>query len=370
MFGFSAGTMFMGGGGSSGGSGGGGGIGAPGSDVGRGGGGRAGSSSGGSSGGGSDRGGIGAPGSDVGRGGGGRAGNSGGSSNTGPGTNPGRPGGESGMRGAGSSSGTNNESVSGSGRARDNFSVTNRSSSNMMSFGSRRDANVGTVGGFRGTRSLGGRGNSSMSDGLVTGGSVTAESVDPTSRRTGPVGRASVNSLRDQAVGGLITRGRNKFSGVLEEAQDDGMLRDSLGFISPVLGLGEMLIGDTADNKKAAQNYMDYMNEQSDLLGVSLEEAGMENDPSAIRTAIRDAQFPFANQESIAGQAIVGQRPERQAPDFDNRGGGGNDQPIIPPVPTVPAPTQPSESEETETGPYGGSLGNYSSYARRFFSRV
>lgn len=239
-----------------------------------------------------------------------------------------------------------------------------------MSFGSRRDANVGTVGGFRGTRSLGGRGNSSMSDGLVTGGSVTAESVDPTSRRTGPVGRASVNSLRDQAVGGLIARGRNKFSGVLEEAQDDGMLRDSLGFISPVLGLGEMLIGDTADNKKAAENYMDYMDEQSDLLGVSLEEADMENDPSAIRTAIRDAQFPFANQERIAGQAIVGQRPETQAPDFDNRGGGGNDQPTILPSPAVPAPTQPSESEEAETGPYGGSLGNYSSYARRFFSRV
>jgi len=399
MFGFSAGTMFMGGGGSSGG--GGGGIGAPGSDVGRGGGGRAGSSSSPGGGGGrgdNDRGpgtnpgrpggesgmrgssgsnnggsGIGAPGSDVGRGGGGRAG----SSDSGASTNPGRPGGESGMRGAGSSSGTNNESVSGSGRARDNFSVTNRSSSNMMSFGSRRDANVGTVGGFRGTRSLGGQGNSSMSDGLVTGGSVTAGSVDPTSRRTGPVGRASVNSLRDQAYGEVASFARNELPGFLEQAQDDGLVRDSLGFISPILGGLETVFGDTADNKKAAKAYTDALNAKAEELGISLEDTVLENDPSAIRTAIRNAQFPFANQESILSKATVKQASEKQDSDesqgFDSNnrgGGGGNDEPIIPPVPTVPAPTQPSESEEAETGPYGGSLGDYSSYARRFFSRV
>jgi len=394
MFGFHPERMLMGGGGSSGGGGGGGGIGAPGSDVGRGGGGRAGSSGNRGGGGGTN---PGRPGGESGmRGsvsnssGGGSSrddndrgpqsysqntaiGNSS-SSSRGPGTNPGRPGGESGIRGSvssnlgsGSSSGTDNESVSGSSRARDNFSVTNRASSGMMSFGARRDASAGPVGGFRGTSSLRGRRDASLSDGLVTGGSVTSQSIDPSSRRTGPVGRASVNSLQDQAVGGLITRGRNKFSSVLEEAQDDGMLRDSLGFVSPILGLGETLIGDTADNKKAAQDYMSYINEQSNLLGVSLDEAGMEDDQSAIRAAIRDAQFPFANQERIAGQAIVGQRPDNNAPDLANRG-GGNDEPYIPPVP--PAPAQPTETETAETGPYGGSLGDYSSYARRFFSRV
>jgi len=407
MFGFSAGTMFMGGGGSSGGGGGGGGIGAPGSDVGRGGGGRAGSNSSPGGGGGRDdndrgpgtnpgrpggesgmrgpssSGGIGAPGSDVGRGGGGRAGSSsggssgggsdrGGSSNTGPGTNPGRPGGESGMRSAGSSSGTNNESVSGSSRARDNFGVTNRSSSNMMSFGSLRDANVGTVGGFRGTRSLGGRGNSSLSAGAVTDGLDRSMGVYDAVVGDGELTAAEQEreALARDLAGtppGEIAKTRSIGANMTQEAFDS-RAKMPFGLIGTGLALARNLgmAGEIQSDLEALEDSRSMPDGTFDATRAEIF-SGLNSD-SLNATSGGFFGDGLAGQRAIMGNAPSA--PSSNSADVNRGGGGGNDGPTTPPAPTVPAPTQPSESGETETGPYGGSLGDYSSYARRFFSRV
>jgi len=132
----------------------------------------------------------------------------------------------------------------------------------------------------------------------------------------------------------------------------------------------------------AARNYRMAGKIQSDL--EALEDS--RSMPDGTFDATRAEIFSGLNSDSLNatsggffGDGLAGQRaimgnapsaPSSNNTDVNRGGGGGNDGPTIPPVPAVPAPTQPSESEETETGPYGGSLGDYSSYARRFFSRV
>jgi len=150
----------------------------------------------------------------------------------------------------------------------------------------------------------------------------------------------------------------------VEEATDDNPLR---AFVPAPIEA----IADLAENAQAAKNYNQDLQRISEELSLVDGYFGETNMGSATEAAIGTASGGFfGDQNQMAKDALALNQEQSERPGLLNRGGGGNDEPIIPPVPTVPAPTQPSESEEAETGPYGGSLGDYSSYARRFFSRV
>ena len=267
-------------------------------------------------------------------------------------TNPGRPGGESGERSL-----TAGESISGSGDARSNFSYNVRDTAPSISTNNVRAPSLTSPQAtFRSQRMVSLNNNRSLTP--VVGGPG----------RTSPTGRASISSVSDdQSVADIFSGTVDIFGEELESAQDDGIVRDAMGFIAPGLGLLEMVIGDTADNKEAAQNIYSRSQDLASQYGMTLEETPLNADVSTFRDGIRRSQFPFANQEEIAKQTVAGALPE-PSPPREAGGGGGSDQPFIPPQPVGPPPSQQSETAERE--PRIGRLGDYSSYARRVFSRI
>jgi len=271
----------------------------------------------------------------------------------------------------GSSSSTSNESVSGSSRARDNFSVTNRSSSNMMSFGSRRDANVGTVGGFRGARSLGGRRNSSLSAGSVTDGLDRSMGVYDAVVGDGELSDAEKerNAVARDLAGtppSEIAKTRAIGANMMQE-DFDSRAKMPLGIIGAGLAVARNynMAGEIQSNLESLEDSRSMPD--STFRGTRGEIFGGLNSDS-----LNETTGGFLG-DGLAGQrAIMGNAPDRSASNSRGPNGGGDRPPITPTPPPAPVgpSSQTSEGEQAETPPYGGSLGSYSSYARRFFSRV
>jgi len=394
MFGFHLNRELMGGGGgSSGGGGGGGSVGSntPGSpgaaDGNRGssmgaGGGTAGPSGGGSSGGSSNRGGSTNPGRPGGESGErGSAAPGGGGSNSGsPGRDtPGAPDASDGNRGstmgpdggiAGSSSSSGgSESIAGSDRARGSFSVNSSSARGMMTFGGARDAGMGPVGGFRGTSSLSGGRDSGISAGLVTDG------LDRTTPGYQMVVGDSELSAEEQAKEAAMAdrmsvqpATRDRYS-----AQGLGIIGDNqpemnTGFLGPVAG-GLLAVG---------QNYLAGRKTANELSGLeqeaNLPSSFFGDDPSTYAQAygserLANSPLGFLGDEQANEKALAGSYNTNDGTDgLDgrNQGGGPPSQEV-----TYPPEQQPGgPAGPAPGGRFGGSLGDYGSYARRFFSRT
>jgi len=266
-------------------------------------------------------------------------------------------GGAASLSDIGSRRGDGGENIRGAQQARDNFSfnATSRAPS-MSTFGSRSTRMQAPTASVNDRRGVASRRSRVASTNPV---------IDTAETRSRP-GRPSVTSIADdQSVADIQQGYSDILSEELEEAQNDGFVRDfGPTMLSPMLGplpgILEMAIGDTADNKKAAQNTYDRTQALASEYGMTLEETPLNSDISSIREGIRTAQVPFTNDEQVVSQTVAGTLPSY---DPVEREGGGDELPVPITPPDVQSIQTPSPSRL-------GDIRNYSSYARSVFSTI
>ena len=275
-------------------------------------------------------------------------------------TNPGRPGGESGERSL-----TAGESISGSGDARSSFSFNARNSTPAMSTfrDSRSTISPSTTGTFRAAREL--------SRNTQTSNVASMEPLDRTTPGYGMIVGDGELSEEEQARENrarvldmqrptdTIRAQRDAYLNA-EETFEDRMTLPGIGAPQALFALG-----------RNALMARDVVNQNNQMV------ADRNLAPETLNTTVSDMAAAMNSQslaettgilgnEMAVGQAAVG---DYSAPEVNRQiGGGGSDQPYIPPQPVGPPPSRQSESAERE--PRIGRLGEYSSYARRVFSRI